>query len=158
MKALRLDILLRMRAEDSNYSQPCEGGEQLRFAVHRPGIPEASPRSHDVPRRDVPGRVHVSVAGVSAGRAHEPRLALTRPRIHVPARRAPLARERSTDLLHPAGRLFLQAAYQQAPSGPQDAAVQPGFLPDAAARVLHSAFADRVMFMIWRSSTLIRSN
>src|ERR1700720_1145598 len=27
------------------------GGEQLRFAVHRPGIPEASPRSHGVPRR-----------------------------------------------------------------------------------------------------------
>jgi energy-coupling factor transporter ATP-binding protein EcfA2 len=27
------------------------GCEQLRFAVHRPGIPEASPRSHGVPRR-----------------------------------------------------------------------------------------------------------
>jgi hypothetical protein len=43
----------------------------LRFAVHRPGTPEASPRSHGVPRRDVPGRVHISVAGVSAGSACE---------------------------------------------------------------------------------------
>ena len=48
----------------------------MRFAVHRPGIPEASPRSHGVPRRDVPGRVHVSVAGVAAGHAAEQGLAL----------------------------------------------------------------------------------
>jgi hypothetical protein len=73
----------------------------VRFAVHRPGIPAASPRSHDEPRHDVDSRIHVSVAGISAGRAREPRLALTRSRIHLPARRAPLARERSTDLLHP---------------------------------------------------------
>ena len=37
--------------------------QQLRFAVRRPGYPEASPRSHGVPRRDVPGRVHIRVAG-----------------------------------------------------------------------------------------------
>ena len=29
----------------------------MRFAVHGPGSPVASPRSHGVPRRDVPGRV-----------------------------------------------------------------------------------------------------
>ena len=29
----------------------------MRFAVRGPGIPTASPRSHGVPRRDVPGRV-----------------------------------------------------------------------------------------------------
>jgi hypothetical protein len=57
----------------------------VRFAVHRPGIPAASPRSHGVPRRDVPGRIHISVVGVSASRAHEPRLALARVRIHLPA-------------------------------------------------------------------------
>jgi hypothetical protein len=34
----------------------------VRFAVHGPGIPAASPRSHGVPRRDVLCRVHVSVA------------------------------------------------------------------------------------------------
>jgi hypothetical protein len=27
-----------------------------------PGIPDASPRSYGVPRRDVPGRVHVGIA------------------------------------------------------------------------------------------------
>jgi hypothetical protein len=30
------------------------GGKQSRFAVHRPGIPDASPRSHRVPCGDVP--------------------------------------------------------------------------------------------------------
>ncbi len=34
----------------------------MRFAVHRPGTPEASLRSHGVPRRDVPGRIHISLA------------------------------------------------------------------------------------------------
>ena len=37
----------------------------MRFTVHRPGIPEASPRSHGVPRRDVPGRVHIRVASAT---------------------------------------------------------------------------------------------
>jgi hypothetical protein len=57
----------------------------LRFAVHRPGIPEASPRSHGMPRRDVPRRVDVSVAGETAGRASEARLARTRLPVHAPA-------------------------------------------------------------------------
>ena len=39
----------------------------MRFAVHGPGNPVASPRSHGVPRRDIPGRVHISIAGVTAG-------------------------------------------------------------------------------------------
>jgi hypothetical protein len=50
----------------------------MRFAVHRPGCPVASPRSHGVPRRDVDGRVHVRVAGETAGGAPEDGLALTR--------------------------------------------------------------------------------
>jgi hypothetical protein len=107
----------------------------LRFAVHRPGIPEASLRSHGVPRRDVPGRVHISVANETAGRTGEPRLTLTRASVYVPARRAPLAREMRFDFLYPAGRLVLQAAHQHAPPGPQDLAVQPGFLADVPARV-----------------------
>ena len=131
----------------------------MRFAVHRPGNPVASPRSHGVPRRDVPGRVHVSVAGVSAGGASEDGLALTRLPIHMPARRAPLARERGFDLLHPAGRFVLQAADQQAPPGPHDA---PGSARPSA-RTFRPGFsrvplADRVMFLICRSSTLITSN
>jgi glucose 1-dehydrogenase len=43
----------------------------MRFAVHGPGCPVASPRSHGVPRRDVDGRVHISVAGETAGSAPE---------------------------------------------------------------------------------------
>ena len=35
----------------------------MRFAVHRPGCPVASPRSHGVPRRDIPGRIYVRVLG-----------------------------------------------------------------------------------------------
>jgi len=46
------------------------------FAVHRPGNPVASPRSHRMPCGDVPGRVHISMAGVSAGGAPEDGLAL----------------------------------------------------------------------------------
>jgi hypothetical protein len=111
----------------------------LRFAVRWPGSPEASPRSHGVPRRDVPGRVHVSVTGVSAGRACELRLALARFRIHVPARRAPLTRERGVDPLHPTGSLLLQAPRQQAPSRPQDPPVQSGLLADVPARTVWRA-------------------
>src|SRR5487761_1843243 len=70
------------------------GGEQLRFAVHGPGIPVASPRFHGVPRRDVACRVHVRVAGVPAGRAPEDRLALAVLPGDVPARTATLARVR----------------------------------------------------------------
>ena len=106
----------------------------MRFAVRRPGSPEASPRSHGVPRRDVPGRVHVSVAGVAAGHAAKQGLALAAARCDVPARRAALARVRGTYFLDPAGCLVLQAADQQAPSGSQDAPVQPGLGPDIAAR------------------------
>ena len=112
----------------------------MRFTVHRPGFPAASPRSHGVPRRDVPGRVHVCVAGVTAGSALEDGLALARLPVHPPARRAPLARERGTDLLHPAGRLLLQAPGQQSPPGPQDAPVQPGLRADLPAGAVRGAF------------------
>ena len=107
----------------------------MRFAVHRPGIPEASPRSHGVPRRDIPGRVYVSIAGKPAGRACESRLALARLRIHMPAQRALLASESRFYLLYPAGRLLDQSADQKAPTGPQDLAVQPSLGVNAPARI-----------------------
>ncbi len=102
----------------------------MRFTVHRPGNPVASPRVKGdgevggVPRRDVPGRVHVSVAGISAGDAPEDGLALTRLPVHMPACRAALARMVRLDLLYPSGRLILQAADQPTPPGPHDATVQ----------------------------------
>jgi len=111
----------------------------MRFAVHRPGNPVASPRSHGVPRRDVPRRVHISIAGEPAGRTYEPRLALARLRIHVPARRASLASERRIDLFHPSGSLVLQAPHQQPPARPQDLAVEPSFSAHIPARIGCSA-------------------
>jgi hypothetical protein len=108
----------------------------VRFTVHRPGNPVASPCSHGVPRRDVPGRVHVSVAGVSAGGAPEDGLALTRLSVHLPACRAALARMVRLDLLHPAGRLILQAANQPTPPGPHDATVQSTLGTDVPARMI----------------------
>jgi len=108
----------------------------VRFAVHRPGNPVASPRSHGVPRRDVPSRVHVSVAGISAGSAPEDGLALTRLPVHLPACRAPLARMVRLDLLHPSRRLMLQAANQPTPSGPHDATVQPSLGADVPTRII----------------------
>ena len=133
--AMRTRWAIRTCREPSSTSR----AGQLRFAVHRPGFPAASPRSHGVPRRDVPGRVHVSVAGVPAGSAPEDGLALARLPVHLPARRAPLARERGTDLLHPAGRLLLQAAHQQPPPRSQDAPVQPGLRADVPAGAVPGA-------------------
>src|SRR6266516_1174128 len=88
---------------------------------------------------DIPGRVHISMAGVSAGGAPEDGLALARLRIHMPAGRTSLACEGGTDLLDPADGFLFQAARQQAPARPQDLAVQPGLGADVAARVLPRA-------------------
>jgi hypothetical protein len=102
----------------------------LRFAVRRPVNPVASPRSHGVPRRDVLGRVHVSVKRQTAGYAAEEGLALAALRCDVPARRAALARERGIDPFDPAGGLLPEAAYQQSPTRPHNLTVEPGFLTD----------------------------
>ena len=106
----------------------------MRFVVHRPGNPVASPRSHGEPRRDVPSRVHVSVAGETAGRTYEARLALARLRIHVPAHRAALTAERGTDLLHSAGRLVHQPMHHQSPTRPQDLTIESCLGKDIPAR------------------------
>jgi hypothetical protein len=112
----------------------------LRFAVPRPGCPVASPRSRGVPSRDVPGRVHVSVAGETTGSAHEARLALARLPVHPPACRTALAREMRHYLLNPAGSLLLQAAHQQAPTRPHDLAVEPSLLADVQAGIVPRSF------------------
>ena len=67
----------------------------MRFAVHRPGIPVASPRFDRTPCGNVPGCVYVGVAGITAGGAAEEGLALAALPIHTPACRAPLARNRA---------------------------------------------------------------
>ncbi len=98
----------------------------MRFAVHGLGFPVASPRIHGVPRRDVLGRVHVSMAGIFAGGAPEGGLALARLRVHLPARRAALAGKRGVDLFDPARSFLLQTVGKQAPPRPQDRPVQLG--------------------------------
>jgi len=106
----------------------------LRFAVRWPGNPVASPRSHRMPRGDVLGRVHISVAGVSASHATEQRLALATARCNVPARAAALTGERGINLLHPARRFLLEATYQQSPARCEDALVEACFLAHVTAR------------------------
>jgi hypothetical protein len=121
----------------------------LRFAVHEPGIPEASPRSHGVPRRDIPGRVDVSVKRVSAGNAAEERLTLAALHCDVPARRALLTRERGTYLLDPSGRLMFQPTDELSPTRAVNLPVQPGLLPDVPAWGLGGApsRADHVPYL-----------
>jgi hypothetical protein len=87
-----------------------------------------------MPCGDVPGRVHISVADVSAVRAAEQRLALAAVRCDVAARRALLAGKHGVDFLDPTWSLIHKSAIQQAPPRGEDAAVQPGLLPDATAR------------------------
>ena len=129
---------------------------RLRFAGPASG---SLPPSAGVPRRDVDGRVHIRVAGETAGSAPEYGLALTRVPVHLPARRATLARERGSDLLHPAWRLVLQQAHQQAPPRSQDLPVRAQLSAGRCGRD-RPAFLSRngVMFPICRSSTRIRSN
>src|SRR5437773_7526814 len=86
-----------------------------------------------MPCGDVPGRVHVSMAGETAGDAGEEGLALAALRCDMPARRATLAGERGINLLHPAGGLVPQATRQQAPARPHDPPVEPGLGADVPA-------------------------
>jgi hypothetical protein len=106
----------------------------LGFAVHRPGIPVASPRSHRMPCGDVPGRIHVGIAGITAGRATEVRLVLTRLSVHAPARRATLARESGSYLLDSASSFMLQSVHQGTPARAQDSEIQAGLLANVAPR------------------------
>src|SRR5690242_16091938 len=76
-----------------------------------------------MPCGDVDGRVHVSVGGKTAGRATEVGLALARLAVHIPARRAPLARVRGLDLLDPAGG---PSAPSGLPAGPSRTRRSPG--------------------------------
>ncbi len=111
----------------------------MRFAVHRPGIPVASPRSHGVPRRDIPGRVNVSIVGEVAGYATEEDLALAALRCDEPACRTSLACVCGTNLLNPSWRLILQTPHQQSPSGAMDASVESSFCPDMPTRIFYGA-------------------
>ena len=136
---LRLDILFSLTGGDFNPYLRSFEEFKLRFAVHRPDHRQASPRGHRVPHGDVARRVHVSVGGESAGSAPEARLALARFSVHVPARRAPLARECGIDLFDPSASFLLQAPDQQAPAGSGDLPVQGRLLLDVPTRSFNGA-------------------
>ena len=130
----------------------------MRFAVHWPAQRQPLPRGHGMPCRDVPGRIHVRVKPELAGGAPEDGLALARLRVHVPARRAALARIRGIDLLDAAWGLFFQPAHQDSPAGGEDLPVQPGLLLHVRAWVSLVPLAERVMSRTRRSSRRITSN
>jgi hypothetical protein len=105
----------------------------LRFAVHWPGNPVASPRFHSVPRRDITCRVNVSVTGETAGHTSEEGLALAALRCDVPARRATLARVRGWYSFDPSWGLVLKPLYEPTPARPKNSSVQASFLADIPA-------------------------
>lgn len=99
----------------------------LRFAVHGPGIPEASPRSHGMSCRDVPGRVQVGIAGKAAGPAAEDGLALARSSVNRSACAATPRGERWVHSFDAAGGFFVKPALEKTPAGDEDFPVQGGF-------------------------------
>ncbi len=111
----------------------------MRFAVHRPGYPEASPRSHGMPCRDVPGCVYVSVAGELAGYAGEERLALAVLRTHRPTRRASLRGVGRTYSFYSPGRLVPEAPPEHSPAAGKYLAVESRLRRDIVPRLANSA-------------------
>src|SRR5262245_35326761 len=107
----------------------------LRFAVHRPGSPVASPRSHRMSCGDVLSRVYVGVAGKRTRGTPEDGLALARLPVHMPARAASLAGERRIDSLDSIRSLLLDAAHKQTPAGREDLSVEPSLPAYATAGV-----------------------
>jgi hypothetical protein len=100
----------------------------LRSAVHRPGNPDASPRSHGMSCRDVPGRVHVRITGKTTRPAAEDGLALARSSLHGPADAASLRRVRGFYSCDSAWSLVLEPPYQEAPARGEDLPVEAGLL------------------------------
>ena len=111
----------------------------MRFAVHWPQQPGASPRSHGMPCRDVPGRIHISIAREPAGSAREDRLALAVLCRHVPARATALRRVCGANLLYSSWSLVLQSTHQHSPAASEHAPVQSGLLAYSPTRLARRA-------------------
>ena len=129
----------------------------LRFAVHRPGSPDASPRSHGMSCRNVSGCVQVRVAGKTARPAPEDALALARSSVNRSARAAALRREcwvYSSMRPEP----FPQACARGPPAGGKDLSVQAGLPGYSSSRLPRVPLAERVMLRTFRFSIRIKSN
>ena len=114
----------------------------LRFAVHRPGSPDASPRSHGMSCRDVLGRVQVRVAGKTARPAAEDGLALARPPVNRSARAAALRRECWVYSFDATGSLILKPALEEPPARGKNPPIQAG-LPGSSSSRLPKGALDR---------------
>jgi hypothetical protein len=114
----------------------------LRFAVHGPGTPDASPRSHGMSCRDVSGRVQVRVAVKTARPATEDGLALARSSVNRSARAAALRRECRVYSFCATGSLFLKPALEEPPARGKDLSVQAG-LPGYSSSRLSEGTLDR---------------
>ena len=130
------DILLRLTAGGIPATTPIGAAGEVRGS--QAGQPRRLPGSHGVPRRDIDGRVHISVTGETAGSAPEHGLALTRSPVHLPARRGTAGScTRSTSPPGPA-----PSPPAGAPADPTRTAgfpVQSGLGADVPARVLPGA-------------------
>jgi hypothetical protein len=113
----------------------------LRFAVHRPGSPDASPRSHGMSCRDVSGRVQVRVAGKTARLAAEDGLALARSSVNRSARAAALRRECWVYSFDATGSLILKPALEEPPARGKDLPVQAGLPSRSSSRLPEAALA-----------------
>jgi hypothetical protein len=118
----------------------------LRFAVHRPGNPDASPRSYGMPCREVFGRVHISIRGQAASPAAEDGLALARSSVHGSAGAASLRRVRGVYSFDPAWSLALEPPHQEAPARGEGLPIEAGLLAHVPAGQLGGPFggADQV--------------
>ena len=104
----------------------------MRFTVHRPGNPVASPCSHRPPGGDICGSVDVGVCPIPAGRATESRLALTRRNVHLPTTATFLRGKCGVDSLYSTRSLLFQPGEKSTPPRRKDRSVQSGFLSDFA--------------------------
>jgi hypothetical protein len=111
----------------------------LRFAVHRPGYPVASPRSHRMPCGEIPGSVNVGIADKGAGATAKVGLSLARLPVHMPAGAATLTRKRRVNLLDSPLSLLFQAADQHSPAGCKNLPVQPRLLAHVLPRIIGGA-------------------
>ena len=130
----------------------------MRFAVHWPAQRQALPRGHGMPCRDVPGRIHVRVKRETAGGTPEDGLALARLRVHVPARRAALARIRGIDLLDAAWGFLSSLRTRMPQPEARISRFSPAFCLRSCRAFRYVPLAERVMSRTRRSSRRITSN
>jgi hypothetical protein len=130
----------------------------LRFAVHRPGNPVASPRSHRMPCGDVSGRIHVSVQRVTASHAAEQGLALATARCDVPAPEQRWLVYAGLTFSTRPGALSLRRRTSRPHPDRMISRFSPAFCRTFRPGSVAVPLADRVMHPILRSSTRITSN